>query len=141
MVDHDLAIGQVDERLLVRVLLHGWFSFLRSHRHQQVDTRRVSWEGGVTCPQPGDLDMYTSKMTSFLLLQALDCCLPGQSYNELREPCLFCCTHLVDPYALSADQQGQGSWCGMCGCSCLRDGGADRCSQGIAYPQGHRRFV
>src|SRR5260370_12927091 len=66
-------------------------------------------------------------MTSFLLLQDLDCCLPGQSSNKLREPCLFCCTHLVDPYPLSGDQEGECSRFGMWGCSCLGDRGTDRC--------------
>src|SRR5260370_33339624 len=85
--------------------------------------------------------MDTSKMTSFLLLQDLDCCLPGQSSNKLREPCLFCRTYLVDPYPLPSDQQGQGPRLGMWGCSCLGDRGTDRSLQSIACTQGRRSLM
>jgi hypothetical protein len=69
MVDHDLAIGQVDERLLRSVLAdHEVVSFLRSHRNQEVDARRVSREPAAIRPHAGDLDMNIGEMTRFLLL-------------------------------------------------------------------------
>src|SRR5260370_17892228 len=101
-----------------------------------MGTRRVSWEGGVTCPQAGDLDVDTGKMVLFLLLQDLDCCLPGQASNELREACLLSPTHLVDPSALSGDEQGQGSSFGMWRCSSRRYRRTEPSSQTILCPQG-----
>src|SRR5260221_3594471 len=85
--------------------------------------------------------MDSGEMTRFLLLQDPDCCLPGQASNKPREPCLLSLTHLVDPRALPSDQQGQGSWFIMWGCSCLGDRGTDRSSQRIVCPQGCRRLL
>ena len=45
--------------------------------YYKLDTRRVCWQGGATSPQAGDLDMDSSKMTLFLLLQDPDGLLPG----------------------------------------------------------------
>ena len=64
----------------------------------------ISWEGGAACPQPADLDVDSSEMLVFLLLQGLDGLLPGQSSNEPAKACLFSPTHLIDPYPLSGDQ-------------------------------------
>ena len=48
---------------------------LPSHCDHEVDTCRVCWQGGATCPQPGDLDVDTTQVA--LLLQDLHCCLSG----------------------------------------------------------------
>ena len=76
------------------------FIRLPSHRYQQLDTCRVCWQGGATCPQAADLDVDSSEMTGFLPLQDVHCCLPGQASNEPREPCLLSPIHLVDPHSL-----------------------------------------
>src|SRR5260370_29634234 len=81
------------------------FIHFPSYRDNDVDTRLVCWQGGATSPQPGDLDMDSSKMTGFLLLQDVHSLLPGQANNELCEPCLLRRIHLVDPCALSGDQE------------------------------------
>src|SRR5258708_13728640 len=53
------------------------FIRLSSHRDYEMDMCRVSRQPAAIRPQAGDLDVDTSKMTLFLLLQDLDCCLPG----------------------------------------------------------------
>src|SRR5258708_28853779 len=82
----------------------GGFIHFPYYLDNEVDTRRVCWQGGATSPQHGDLDMDSSKMTGFLLLQDVHSLLPGQANNELCEPCLLRRIHLIDPCALSGDQ-------------------------------------
>ena len=53
------------------------FIRLSSHRDYEMDMCRVSRQPGAIRPQAGDLDVDSSKLTLFLLLQDLDCCLPG----------------------------------------------------------------
>src|SRR5215469_2721603 len=72
------------------------FIHLPSHRDNKPDMCRVGWQGGATGPQPGDLDVNTTQVTLFLLLQDLDCRLLGQASNALCEACLLSPLHLVD---------------------------------------------
>ena len=77
MVNHDLAIGEMDERLpmsvshgcrlLVGVLLCVHAVCLSSHDYK-LDTCRVCWQGGATYPQAANLDVDSSEMPGFLLL-------------------------------------------------------------------------
>src|SRR5260370_10290954 len=95
----------------------------------------------VSYVQAAELDVDTGKMVLFLLVQDVGCRLPGEASNERREACLLSPTHLVDPSALSGDEQGQGSRFGMWGCSSRVDRGTDPSSQSIVCPQGRRGFL
>ena len=118
-----------------------WFIRLPSHRDDEVDTCRVHWQDGATCPQAADLDVDSSEVSRFLPLQGLDGCPLGQPGNASSKACLLDCTHLVDPHALSGDEQGERSGFGMWRCSCRGDGGPDRSAQGVPCPQGRHRLL
>src|SRR5258708_11913198 len=119
----------------------GCFIHLPSNRDYNVDTCRVSWEGCAICPQPADLDVDTCEMTRFLLLQHPDGLLPGYPGNEPADVCLFSRTHLVDPYTLPGDEQGECPRFDMRRCSCLVDGIADCSIERVATSQAYRGFV
>src|SRR5260221_10016874 len=140
----------MDEWLLVGIshhccLLIGWLSLVHGvcfpPNHFKLDTRRVSRGPAAICPQPGDLDMDSSKMIVFLPLQDPDGLLSGQSSNEPAEAGLLSPIHLIDPYALSTDEQGECSRSGVWGCSCRGDGRANRAMQHVPTSQGRQGFL